>query len=82
MLTPNDKYKKIPVSLGFSISCRANLEVPENYTKEDLNDLAQQIAYNLNCESNVKLEKFSIDEYWIVDDSEYEEVDDTRHTID
>ena len=80
MLTPNDKYKKIPVSLGFSISF--NTEVPENYTKEDLNDLAQQIAYNLNCESNVKLEKLSIDEYWIVDDSEYEEIDDTRHKID
>lgn len=81
-MTPNDKYKKIPVSLGFAISCEANLEVPENYTEEDLNDLASQIAYNLNCESNVKLEEISIDEYWIIDNSKYEEVDDTRHKID
>lgn len=69
MLTPNDKYKKIPVSLGFSISCNAEIEVPEDYNEDTLYDKLKSIIGSLSCNADVKLSNINVDEYWIIDDS-------------
>ena len=82
MLTPNDKYKKIPVSLGFSISFDTELTVPEDYDEVTLNDKVQSIIGNLSCTSDVKISDIYVSDYWVVDnslkDEDYQE-DERRH---
>ena len=82
MLTPNDKYKKIPVSLGFSISFDTELTVPEDYDEDTLNDKVQSIIGSLSCTSDVKISNIYVSDYWVVDnslkDEDYQE-DEKRH---
>ena len=82
MLTPNDKYKKIPVSLGFSISFDTELTVPEDYDEDTLNDKVQSIIGSLSCTSDVKISNIYVSDYWVIDnslkDEDYQE-DDRRH---
>ena len=82
MLTPNDKYKKIPVTLGFSISCDTELTVPEDYDEDTLNDKVQSIIGSLSCTSDVEISNIYVSDYWIIDnslkDEDYQE-DDKRH---
>ena len=68
MLTPNDKYKKIPVSLGFSISFDTELTVPEDYDEVTLNDKVQSIIGNLSCTPDVKISDIYVSDYWVVDE--------------
>lgn len=68
-MTPNDKYKKIPVSLGFSISFNAEIEVPEDYNEDTLHDKLKSIIGSLSCNADIKLSNINVDEYWIIDDS-------------
>ena len=69
MLTPNDKYKKIPVSLGFSISFDTELTVPEDYDEATLNDKVQSIIGSLQCTADVQLKDIYVSDYRIVDNS-------------
>lgn len=69
MLTPNDKYKKIPVSLGFSISFDTELTVPEDYDEDTLNDKVQSIIGSLSCTSDVKISNIYVSDYWVIDNS-------------
>ena len=82
MLTPNDKYKKIPVSLGFSISFDTELTVPEDYDEDTLNDKVQSIIGSLSCTSDIKISNIYVSDYWVVDnslkDEDYQE-DEKRH---
>ena len=82
MLTPNDKYKKIPVSLGFSISFDTELTVPEDYDEDTLNDKVQSIIGSLSCTSDVEISKIYVSDYWVIDnslkDEDYQE-DEKRH---
>ena len=82
MLTPNDKYKKIPVSLGFSISFDTELTVPEDYDEDTLNDKVQSIIGSLSCTSDIKISNIYVSDYWVVDnslkDEDYQE-DERRH---
>ena len=82
MLTPNDKYKKIPVSLGFSISFDTELTVPEDYDEVTLNDKVQSIIGNLSCTSDVEISNIYVSDYWVIDnslkDEDYQE-DEKRH---
>ena len=82
MLTPNDKYKKIPVSLGFSISFDTELTVPEDYDEVTLNDKVQSIIGSLSCTSDVEISNIYVSDYWVVDnslkDEDYQE-DEKRH---
>ena len=82
MLTPNDKYKKIPVSLGFSISFDTELTVPEDYDETTLNDKVQSIIGSLSCTSDVKISNIYVSDYWVIDnslkDEDYQE-DEKRH---
>lgn len=82
MLTPNDKYKKIPVSLGFSISFDTELTVPEDYDEVTLNDKVQSIIGSLSCTSDVKISNIYVSDYWVIDnslkDEDYQE-DEKRH---
>jgi len=82
MLTPNDKYKKIPVSLGFSISFDTELTVPEDYDEDTLNDKVQSIIGSLSCTSDVKISNIYVSDYWVIDnslkDEDYQE-DEKRH---
>ena len=82
MLTPNDKYKKIPVSLGFSISFDTELTVPEDYDEDTLNDKVQSIIGSLSCTSDVEISNIYVSDYWVVDnslkDEDYQE-DEKRH---
>ena len=82
MLTPNDKYKKIPVSLGFSISFDTELTVPEDYDEVTLNDKVQSIIGSLSCTSDIKISNIYVSDYWIIDnslkDEDYQE-DEKRH---
>ena len=82
MLTPNDKYKKIPVSLGFSISFDTELTVPEDYDEDTLNDKVQSIIGSLSCTSDVEISNIYVSDYWIIDNSlkeeDYQE-DERRH---
>ena len=82
MLTPNDKYKKIPVSLGFSISFDTELTVPEDYDEDTLNDKVQSIIGSLSCTSDVEISNIYVSDYWIIDnslrDEDYQE-DEKRH---
>ena len=82
MLTPNDKYKKIPVTLGFSISFDTELTVPEDYDEVTLNDKVQSIIGNLSCTSDIKISNIYVSDYWVVDnslkDEDYQE-DEKRH---
>ena len=82
MLTPNDKYKKIPVSLGFSISFDTELIVPEDYDEDTLNDKVQSIIGSLSCTSDIKISNIYVSDYWIIDnslkDEDYQE-DEKRH---
>ena len=82
MLTPNDKYKKIPVTLGFSISFDTELTVPEDYDEVTLNDKVQSIIGNLSCTPDVKSSDIYVSDYWVVDnslkDEDYQE-DERRH---
>ena len=82
MLTPNDKYKKIPVSLGFSISFDTELPVPEDYDEDTLNDKVQSIIGSLSCTSDVKISNIYVSDYWVIDnslkDEDYQE-DEKRH---
>lgn len=82
MLTPNDKYKKIPVSLGFSISFDTELTVPEDYDEDTLNDKVQSIIGSLSCTSDIKISNIYVSDYWIIDnslkDEDYQE-DEKRH---
>lgn len=82
MLTPNDKYKKIPVSLGFSISFDTELTVPEDYDEDTLNDKVQSIIGNLSCTPDIKISDIYVSDYWVVDNSlkreDYQE-DEKRH---
>ena len=82
MLTPNDKYKKIPVSLGFSISFDTELTVPEDYDEDTLNDKVQSIIGSLSCTSDVEISNIYVSDYWIIDnslkDEDYQE-DERRH---
>ena len=82
MLTPNDKYKKIPVSLGFSISFDTELTVPEDYDEDTLNDKVQSIIGSLSCTSDVEISDIYVSDYWVIDnslkDEDYQE-DDRRH---
>ena len=82
MLTPNDKYKKIPVSLGFSISFDTELTVPEDYDEDTLNDKVQFIIGSLSCTSDVEISDIYVSDYWIIDNSPKEEdyqEDERRH---
>ena len=82
MLTPNDKYKKIPVSLGFSISFDTELTVPEDYDEDTLNDKVQSIISSLSCTSDVEISNIYVSDYWVIDnslkDEDYQE-DEKRH---
>ena len=82
MLTPNDKYKKIPVSLGFSISFDTDLTVPEDYDEDTLNDKVQSIIGSLSCTSDIKISNIYVSDYWVIDnslkDEDYQE-DEKRH---
>lgn len=82
MLTPNDKYKKIPVSLGFSISFDTELTVPEDYDEDTLNDKVQSIIGNLSCTPDIKISDIYVSDYWVIDNSlkreDYQE-DEKRH---
>ena len=82
MLTPNDKYKKIPVSLGFSISFDTELTVSEDYDEATLNDKVQSIIGSLSCTSDVKISNIYVSDYWVIDnslkDEDYQE-DEKRH---
>ena len=82
MLTPNDKYKKIPVSLGFSISFDTELTVPEDYDETTLNDKVQSIIGSLSCTSDIKISNIYVSDYWVIDnslkDEDYQE-DEKRH---
>ena len=82
MLTPNDKYKKIPVTLGFSISFDTELTVPEDYDEDTLNDKVQSIIGSLSCTSDVEISNIYVSDYWIIDnslkDEDYQE-DEKRH---
>ena len=82
MLTPNDKYKKIPVTLGFSISFDTELTVPEDYDEDTLNDKVQSIIGSLSCTSDVEISNIYVSDYWIIDnslkDEDYQE-DERRH---
>lgn len=82
MLTPNDKYKKIPVSLGFSISFDTELTVPEDYDEDTLNDKVQSIIGNLSCTPDIKISDIYVSDYWVIDNSlkreDYQE-DERRH---
>ena len=82
MLTPNDKYKKIPVSLGFSISFDTELTVPEDYDEDTLNDKVQSIIGSLSCTSDVEISNIYVSDYWVIDnslkDEDYQE-DERRH---
>ena len=82
MLTPNDKYKKIPVTLGFSISFDTELTVPEDYDEDTLNDKVQSIIGSLSCTSDIKISNIYVSDYWVVDnslkDEDYQE-DEKRH---
>ena len=82
MLTPNDKYKKIPVSLGFSISFDTELTVPEDYDEDTLNDKVQSIIDSLSCTSDIKISNIYVSDYWVIDnslkDEDYQE-DEKRH---
>ena len=82
MLTPNDKYKKIPVSLGFSISFDTELTVPEDYDEDTLNDKVRSIIGSLSCTSDVEISNIYVSDYWIIDnslkDEDYQE-DEKRH---
>ena len=82
MLTPNDKYKKIPVSLGFSISFDTELTVPEDYDEATLNDKVQSIIGSLSCTSDVEISNIYVSDYWVIDnslkDEDYQE-DEKRH---
>ena len=82
MLTPNDKYKKIPVSLGFSISFDTELTVPEDYDEDTLNDKVQSIIGSLSCTSDIKISNIYVSDYWVIDnslkDEDYQE-DEKRH---
>ena len=82
MLTPNDKYKKIPVSLGFSISFDTELTVPEDYDETTLNDKVQSIIGSLSCTSDVEISNIYVSDYWIIDnslkDEDYQE-EEKRH---
>ena len=82
MLTPNDKYKKIPVSLGFSISFDTELTVPEDYDEDTLNDKVRSIIGSLSCTSDIKISNIYVSDYWIIDnslkDEDYQE-DEKRH---
>lgn len=82
MLTPNDKYKKIPVSLGFSISFDTELTVPEDYDEDTLNDKVQSIIGSLSCTSDVEISNIYVSDYWVIDnslkDEDYQE-DEKRH---
>ena len=82
MLTPNDKYKKIPVSLGFSISFDTELTVPEDYDEVTLNDKVQSIIGSLSCTSDVEISNIYVSDYWVIDnslkDEDYQE-DEKRH---
>ena len=82
MLTPNDKYKKIPVSLGFSISFDTELTVPEDYDEDTLNDKVQSIIGSLSCTSDIIISNIYVSDYWIIDnslkDEDYQE-DEKRH---
>ena len=82
MLTPNDKYKKIPVSLGFSISFDTELTVPEDYDETTLNDKVQSIIGSLSCTSDVEISNIYVSDYWVIDnslkDEDYQE-DEKRH---
>ena len=82
MLTPNDKYKKIPVSLGFSISFDTELTVPEDYDEVTLNDKVQSIIGSLSCTSDIKISNIYVSDYWVIDNSPKEEdyqEDERRH---
>ena len=82
MLTPNDKYKKIPVSLGLSISFDTELTVPEDYDEDTLNDKVQSIIGSLSCTSDVEISNIYVSDYWVIDnslkDEDYQE-DEKRH---
>ena len=82
MLTPDDKYKKIPVSLGFSISFDTELTVPEDYDEDTLNDKVQSIIGSLSCTSDVEISNIYVSDYWVIDnslkDEDYQE-DEKRH---
>ena len=82
MLTPNDKYKKIPVTLGFSISFDTELTVPEDYDENTLNDKVQSIIGSLSCTSDVEISNIYVSDYWVIDnslkDEDYQE-DEKRH---
>ena len=82
MLTPNDKYKKIPVTLGFSISFDTELTVPEDYDEATLNDKVKSIIGSLQCTADVQLKDIYVSDYWIIDNSlkeeDYQE-DERRH---
>ena len=82
MLTPNDKYKKIPVSLGFSISFDTELTVPEDYDEDTLNDKVRSIIGSLSCTSDIKISNIYVSDYWVIDnslkDEDYQE-DEKRH---
>ena len=82
MLTPNDKYKKLPVSLGFSISFDTELTVPEDYDEDTLNDKVQSIIGSLSCTSDVEISNIYVSDYWVIDnslkDEDYQE-DEKRH---
>lgn len=82
MLTPNDKYKKIPVSLGFSISFDSEIEVPEDYDEDTLNEKVQSIIDSLSCTSDVEISDIYVSDYWVIDnslkDEDYQE-DEKRH---
>lgn len=82
MLTPNDKYKKIPVTLGFSISFDTELTVPEDYDEDTLNDKVQSIIGNLSCTPDIKISDIYVSDYWVIDNSlkreDYQE-DEKRH---
>lgn len=82
MLTPNDKYKKIPVTLGFSISFDTELTVPEDYDEDTLNDKVQSIIGSLSCTSDVEISNIYVSDYWVIDnslkDEDYQE-DEKRH---
>ena len=82
MLTPNDKYKRIPVTLGFSISFDTELTVPEDYDEDTLNDKVQSIIGSLSCTSDIKISNIYVSDYWIIDnslkDEDYQE-DEKRH---
>ena len=82
MLTPNDKYKKIPVSWGFSISFNTELTVNEDYDEATLNDKVQSIIGSLSCTSDVEISNIYVSDYWVIDnslkDEDYQE-DEKRH---